>query len=93
MYTVYIFFYSKIQRGATKMALEKKYLVTGMWMDKVTGVYKSKLAEINSGVSKATGGEYGISDSDSSQIIESGYPIGTILTFSLSLSHADKEAI
>lgn len=66
--------------------MEKRYLVTGNWTDKQTGSPVSGIAEISSGVNKA-GQPYEILNTDSRENpINGTYPVGTILTATVSLT-------
>lgn len=66
--------------------MEKRYLVTGTWTDKQTGTPMSGISEISSGVNKA-GQPYEILNTDSRENpIDGTYPVGTILTATVSLT-------
>lgn len=65
--------------------MEKKYLVTGNWVDKETKKPMSGIAEISSGINKS-GQPYEIVNTDSRENpIEGTYPVGTILTATVKL--------
>ncbi len=60
--------------------MNKRYVVTGSWIDKTTGKPMSGIAEITKGVNKQ-GQPYEILNTDSREApIEGTYAVGTILT-------------
>lgn len=65
--------------------MDKKYLVVGSWIDKASGKPASRIAEINSGINK-NGQPYEIADTDSREIVDGTYPVGTILTATMNLT-------
>ena len=66
--------------------MEKRYLVTGSWIDKSTGKPMSGIAEISSGINKA-GQPYEILNTDSRETpIEGTYSVGTILVATVTLA-------
>ena len=66
--------------------MEKRYLITGNWLDKATNKQVSGISEITKGVIKA-GQPYEILNTDSREApIEGTYPVGTILVATVSLA-------
>lgn len=66
--------------------MTKTFLVTGNWVDKVSGRPVSGIAEVNKGINK-NGQPYEIAATDSREApIEGAYPVGTILTAAINLS-------
>lgn len=65
--------------------MEKKFLVVGSWVDKASGQNVTRIAEINSGINK-NGQPYEIADTDSRETVDGTYPVGTILTATMSLT-------
>lgn len=66
--------------------MHKQYLVTGNWVDKVTGKPMSGISEITDGINK-NGQRYAITNTDSREApIEGSFPIGTILVADVNLS-------
>lgn len=65
--------------------MDKKYLVVGSWIDKVSGMPVSRIAEINSGINK-NGQPYEIADTDSRETVDGTYPVGTILAATMNLT-------
>lgn len=66
--------------------MNKKFLVTGNWVDKTTGNPASGVAEISEGINK-NGKPYAIANTDSREApIDGAYPVGTILIAEMNLS-------
>ena len=66
--------------------MEKRYLVTGNWIDKNTGKPLSGIAEISGGINKS-GLPYEIADTGSREApIDGTYPIGTVLMANVNLA-------
>lgn len=65
--------------------MNKKYVSVGCWIDKVSGMPVTRIAEITSGLNKA-GQSYEIANTDSRETIEGTYPVGTILTATMNLT-------
>lgn len=66
--------------------MEKRYLVTGSWIDKTTRKPVSGIAEVSKGISK-NGQPYEVTNTDSREApIEGTYPVGTILVATVSLA-------
>ena len=68
--------------------MEKKYLVTGNWIDKRTGNPVSGMVAVTKGKNKE-GHAYEIADTDSRETIDGTYPVGTILSASISITLDD----
>jgi len=64
--------------------MKKDYLCIAHWVDKETGVTKSRIAPLNKGTNK-TGKPYAMTDTDKAEIHDASYNIGQVLTFSMSL--------
>jgi hypothetical protein len=74
------------------MKKSKRYLVTGHWTDKNTGLPVSGIVEISSGVNKS-GQPYEIANTDSREApIDGTYAVGTIIEATMSLSVQDAKA-
>jgi hypothetical protein len=65
------------------MKMTISYLVTGSWVDKVTGELKCTLCQISSGVNKQ-GHEYALADTENARVVCLQASIGEILTYDLS---------
>lgn len=65
--------------------MNKRYLVTGNWHDKVTGKPVSGIAEITGGISKATGKPYEMANTDNRETVDGIYPVGTVLAATVNL--------
>ena len=65
--------------------MNKRYLVTGNWIDKVTGKPVSGMVEISKGVNK-NGQAYEIANTDQRETTEGTYSVGTILNASISIT-------
>ena len=65
--------------------MKKRYLVISNWIDKKTGQPKSSAGEINEGVNKE-GKNYQITNTESTIMIDSTHPVGTILGGTMTLS-------
>ena len=63
----------------------KRFLVVGFWRDKKLGTYKTSLAEISEGVSKA-GDAFGIADTDRKTVVDGQYHLGEILSTEMNLT-------
>ena len=76
--------------------MDKKFLVTGCWIDKVTGKPLSKIAEISSGLNK-NGQPYEMANTESRDTVDGTYPVGTILTAAMTFSvpehHEDQRGL
>lgn len=65
--------------------MDKKFLVIGSWIDKNTGQPVTRLAEISSGLNK-NGQPYELADTEGRETVEGTYPVGTILTATMTFS-------
>ena len=65
--------------------MDKKYLVTGNWVDKTTKKPVSRIAEITSGVGKDSGAAYEMANPESRETVEGTYAVGTILAATVNL--------
>ncbi len=70
--------------------MDKRFLVTGSWIDKETGKPLTGLAEINSGINKQ-GNPYELADTKSREVVDGTYPIGTILTVTMTFSASEHQ--
>lgn len=66
--------------------MNKRYLVTGNWHDKVTGKPVSGIAKITGGISKATGKSYEMANTDNRETIDGAYPVGTVLVATVNIA-------
>ena len=65
--------------------MNKRYLITGSWIDKTTGKPVSGMAEITKGKNKQ-GQAYEIANTDNRETIEGTYPVGMILNATISIT-------
>jgi len=68
------------------MLLFRKYVVSGSWIDKATGIPKTRLIEVREGKNRQSGNEYQMVDDKSSLVIDGRHDIGNVLTFEMRLS-------
>lgn len=65
--------------------MDKKFLAIGSWIDKASGKPVTRLAEISSGMNKQ-GQPYELADTDTREVVDGTYPVGTILTATMTFS-------
>lgn len=70
--------------------MNKHYLVIGSWIDKVSGNPVTRIAEISAGLNK-NGQPYEIVDTEGREIVEGTYPVGTILTATMTFSSPEHQ--
>ena len=65
--------------------MDKRYIVIGSWIDKASGTPVSRIAKISAGVNKG-GHPYEIVDTEVWEMVEGTYPVGTILTATMTFT-------